>query len=57
MLQTSYGSLKISPTTLHELNIATVSKLLAWKAGLPAVLHVNTDDYETEYLPHVLLLQ
>lgn len=53
----SYGSVKISPETLHELNITTVSKLLAWKASLPVVIHVNTDDYETDYLPHVLLLQ
>lgn len=47
----------MSPAALHELNITTVTKLFTWKANLPAVLHVNTDDYETEYLPHVLLLQ
>lgn len=45
------------PRALHELNTSTVSKLLAWKANLPSVLHVDVDDNEATYLPHVLLLQ
>ncbi|GAM83028.1 hypothetical protein ANO11243_010140 [Dothideomycetidae sp. 11243] len=52
-----YGSRNIDRHTLQAMNAKVVTKLLNWRAGLPTSLNVNFDDYETPYLPHVLLLQ
>ncbi|KJZ72195.1 hypothetical protein HIM_08460 [Hirsutella minnesotensis 3608] len=51
-----YGNRSIPQGTLHAVNVKTVASLLKWKANLPSTLHVALDDYETPYLPHVLLL-
>ncbi|POR36832.1 Uncharacterized protein TPAR_02968 [Tolypocladium paradoxum] len=51
-----YGSLRIPPSTLQAVNAKTVAKLVDWKASLPSVLHVDLDDHEANYLPHVILL-
>jgi hypothetical protein len=52
-----YGSLKIAPSSLQEMNVVTVEALLNWQASLPSVLQIDLDDRETPYLPHVVLLQ
>lgn len=39
------------------MNFKTVSELLDWKTNLPPILQVNLDDRETQYLPHIILLQ
>ncbi|KAF4464335.1 hypothetical protein FALBO_8836 [Fusarium albosuccineum] len=51
-----YGSRRIPPSTLQEMNVRTVEELLNWQADLPPVLQVDLDDRETQYLPHVILL-
>ncbi|KAF4913700.1 Nitrogen assimilation transcription factor nit-4 [Colletotrichum fructicola] len=54
-----YGSQRIPPSVLQEMNQKTVKELKEWKDCLPSVLQVQTDekDTKTPYLPHVLLLQ
>ncbi|KAJ4371272.1 hypothetical protein N0V83_004489 [Neocucurbitaria cava] len=52
----SYGNLRIPIKDLQEKNAATVARLLKWKDDLPPTLHVDLDDTQTYYLPHVLLL-
>lgn len=39
------------------MNAHIVSKLLDWKAGLPANLQVDVNSHGARYLPHVILLQ
>lgn len=39
------------------MNVVTVEALLNWQVGLPFVLQIDLDDHETQYLPHVILLQ
>ncbi|KAE9573443.1 hypothetical protein CGMCC3_g10266 [Colletotrichum fructicola] len=53
-----YGSQRIPPSVLQEMNQKTVKELKEWKDCLPSVLQVQTDekDTKTPYLPHVLLL-
>ncbi|KAK7415148.1 hypothetical protein QQX98_006092 [Neonectria punicea] len=51
-----YGSLRIPPSSLQEMNVVTVEALLNWQANLPSVLQIDLDDRETQYLPHVILL-
>ncbi|CAM1510981.1 Fc.00g084940.m01.CDS01 [Cosmosporella sp. VM-42] len=51
-----YGSMKIPPSMLQDMNATTVGQLLNWKADLPPALQIDLDDLETHYLPHVILL-
>ncbi|KAK2594020.1 hypothetical protein QQS21_008282 [Conoideocrella luteorostrata] len=51
-----YGNMNIAPEALHKLNISTVAKLMAWKEALSPSVQVRIDDFETAYLPHVILL-
>jgi hypothetical protein len=52
-----YGSETSSRSALQELNSQTVKKLQDWKENLPIELHVDLDNREATYLPHVILLQ
>ncbi|EQB56632.1 hypothetical protein CGLO_03351 [Colletotrichum gloeosporioides Cg-14] len=54
-----YGSQRIPPSVLQEMNQKTVKELKEWKDCLPSELQVQTDEKNTKtpYLPHVLLLQ
>lgn len=49
--------MRISSSSLQEMNVVTVEALLNWQANLPSVLQIDLDDRETQYLPHVILLQ
>ncbi|KAF6803824.1 fungal specific transcription factor [Colletotrichum musicola] len=51
-----YARNSFSRVTLQELNERTVNELLEWKEHLPLKLHVDEDDNNTPYLPHVILL-
>ncbi|KAH6989305.1 fungal-specific transcription factor domain-containing protein [Ilyonectria sp. MPI-CAGE-AT-0026] len=51
-----YGNMRISSSSLQEMNVVTVEALLNWQANLPSVLQIDLDDRETQYLPHVILL-
>lgn len=39
------------------MNVKTVGELLDWKTNLPPILQVHLDERETQYLPHIILLQ
>ncbi|KAF2155529.1 hypothetical protein K461DRAFT_290551 [Myriangium duriaei CBS 260.36] len=51
-----YSRINIDRHSLQAMNAEVVTKMLSWKSRLPSVLHVDIDDYQTAYLPHVLLL-
>ncbi|PWY65416.1 hypothetical protein BO83DRAFT_367912 [Aspergillus eucalypticola CBS 122712] len=51
-----YGTSAISKEILQKLNAKIVAELLKWKASLPPMLHMDLDDDNSHYLPHVLLL-
>ncbi|KAJ5934276.1 fungal-specific transcription factor domain-containing protein [Penicillium verhagenii] len=51
-----YGSSKISKEALQKLNAETTDRLLHWKANLPKILLIDTDEYASPPLPHVLML-
>ncbi|KAF7553674.1 hypothetical protein G7Z17_g3452 [Cylindrodendrum hubeiense] len=42
-----YGNLRISKSALQVMNAKTVAELLDWKASLPHVLQIDTNDFET----------
>ncbi|KAF6785049.1 hypothetical protein CSOJ01_15650 [Colletotrichum sojae] len=54
-----YGSHRIPPSVLQDMNHKTVKASNDWKAALPPILPVDPDepDKSKPYLPHVLLLQ
>lgn len=52
-----YGCRDISKYDLHIMSSQTTDAIFGWKDGLEAELQIDLNDYETPYLPHLLLLQ